>query len=125
MPPSLRLAALVVSVSLLVSARAGAQNDTPSETFERGTAALERGAYGEAIAELESLADRGFVHADASFNRGLAYVGRARSLQAEPGDLGRAAAALSETLALRPDDEEAEQALFAVRSEIGRRLSRG
>jgi hypothetical protein len=45
-------------------------------------------------------------------------------LQAAPGDLGRAAAALEETLLLRPGDGEAERALETVRSEIARRHAR-
>ncbi len=101
-----------------------AQGPAERQVFSAGTAALERGAFGEAIGQFESLADRGFVHADVSYNRGLAYVGRARSLQSEPGDLGRAAAAFAETLVLRPGDAEAERALELVRTEVGRRLSR-
>jgi hypothetical protein len=117
-PGLLALAALLLAQPL-------AGQTSAEQTFTRGTRALERGAYSEAIAELESLSDRGFVHPDASYNRGLAYVGRARSLQAEPGDLGRAAAALEEAAFLRAGDAEAEQALDVVRSEIARRLSRG
>jgi hypothetical protein len=86
--------------------------------------AIDDGAYGEAIDHLELLADRGFVHPDASYDRAVAYIGRARSPQRQPGDLGRAAAALAETLALRPDDREAQSALDAVRQEIGRARAR-
>lgn len=92
----------------------------PEREFAEAVAALEKGAYGDAIDRLELLGDRGFVHPDLSFDRGVAYLGRARSPQKQPGDLGRAAAALAETLAQRPDDKEAENALEAVRSEIGR-----
>jgi tetratricopeptide (TPR) repeat protein len=114
------LTTLVVSSLLALSARA----ESVDEAFRAAAAALERGAYGEAIDRFEALADRGFQHPDASFDRALAYVGRARSLQAAPGDLGRAAAALEETLLLRPDDADAERALETVRSEIARRHAR-
>jgi hypothetical protein len=92
----------------------------PPRDFAEAVAALERGAFSDAIDRFELLGDQGFVHPDLSFDRGLAYVGRARSSQKQPGDLGRAAAALAETLALRPEDREAESALETVRSEIGR-----
>ncbi len=104
---------------------AAAQTPAEDGVFKQGTAALERGAFGEAIGQFEALADRGFVHADLSYDRGLAYVGRARSLQGEPGDLGRAAAGFAEALVLRPGDADAEHALEIVRTEIGRRLARG
>jgi hypothetical protein len=111
----------LVAVALFASP---ARADTQKEEFDAAVAALERGAYGDAIDHFELLADRGFVHPDASFDRAAAYIGRARSPQKQPGDLGRAAAALAETLALRPSDHEAESALDAVRSEIGRRRAR-
>ncbi len=95
--------------------------ESDAREFAAANGALQRGAFTEAIDMLELLADRGFVHPDASFNRGAAYVGRARSSAAAPGDLGRAAAALAEVLVLRPDDEEADKALARVRAEISRR----
>jgi len=99
----------------------------PSESerdFASASQALKRGASTEAIDTLELLADRGFVHPDASFNRAVAYVERARSSAARPGDLGRAAAALSEVLLLRPTDEQAELGLSRIRAEISRRHAR-
>jgi len=90
----------------------------------RGLEALKRGAFQNAIDEFELLADHGFVHPDLSFNRGAAYVGRAGSSHARPGDLGKAAAAFSEVLFLRGDDEVAEAALDRVRNEIARRRAR-
>ena len=114
------LAALVVTFLHALPTRA----ESAEDAFREGAAALERGAYGEAVDRFEALADRGFSHPDASFDRALAYAGRARSLQAAPGDLGRAAAALEETLLLRPGDHEAELALETVRSEIARRHAR-
>jgi hypothetical protein len=96
----------------------------PASEFQRATLAIEKGAFGEAIDRLELLADGGFVHPDASFNRAVGYLGRARSPQKEPGDLGRAAQALSEALFLRSNDSEAEALLDAVRAEIGRKRAR-
>ena len=96
----------------------------PEQVFAAGVTALERGAWDEAIDQLELLADQGFVHPDASFNRAVAYIERARTPAARPGDLGRAAAALTETLELRPGDAEAELALERVQSEIARRRAR-
>ncbi len=95
--------------------------DSDAAEFASAKSALQRGAFTEAIDTLELLADRGFVHPDASFNRAAAYVGRARTSGAASGDLGRAAAALAEVLVLRPDDEEADRALARVRAEISRR----
>ncbi|HEX7453559.1 MAG TPA: hypothetical protein VF294_14795, partial [Polyangiaceae bacterium] len=95
-----------------------------SQDFAAANQALKRSAFTEAIDTLELLADRGFVHPDASFNRAVAYVGRARSSSAAAGDLGRAAAALSEVLLLRPDDEEADTGLARIRAEISRRHAR-
>jgi hypothetical protein len=106
-------------------APAGAAADTSAAEFGEALKAIEDGAFNDAIDRLELLADRGFVHPDASFNRGVAYLGRARSTQRQAGDLGRAAAALAEALALRPNDPEAESTLDAVRSEIARARARG
>ncbi|MEP7049386.1 MAG: hypothetical protein ABJB12_03495 [Pseudomonadota bacterium] len=111
-----------LAASAARSARA-AENE-PARDFAAARAALQRGAYTEAIDTLELLADRGFVHPDASFNRAVAYVERARSTSAAPGDLGRAAAALSEVLLLRPNDEAADSALARIRAEISRRHAR-
>jgi tetratricopeptide (TPR) repeat protein len=91
--------------------------------FAAGVTALAEGRYEKAIHHLEAWADRNPSHPDASYNRGLAYAMRARE-DPEPGDLGRAAAAFEETLALRPNDEEAARALSIVRAEVTRRRSR-
>ena len=118
------LGALVGFVAVLLAAPAlGTQNQT-QRAFEEGLAALERGAHDDAIDRFELMADRGMSHPDASYNRALAYVARARSSSARPGDLGRAAAALAESVELDPDDAEAEQALVLVRQEIARRRAR-
>jgi hypothetical protein len=114
----------VCALGSLLWASAARAADTPERLFREGVAALQRGAHDEAIGNFELLADRGFVHPDASFNRGAAYVQRAGTSAAEPGDLGRAAAALNEVLLLRPDDDAAESALERVRAEIARRRAR-
>lgn len=118
---------VLVLLTLLLALPARSAWAAPSESeqdFAAASEALKRGAYTEAIDRLELLADRGFVHPDASFNRAVAYVERARSSAAAPGDLGRAAAALSEVLLLRPSDESAELALSRIRAEISRRHAR-
>jgi hypothetical protein len=114
----------VLAFAALLALPAPVRAEPPESEFSKAVAALEQGAYGEAVDRLELLADRGFVHPDASFNRAVAYLGRARSPQGKEGDLGRAVHALSETLLLRPDDRRAEAALAAVRREIARRHAR-
>ena len=118
---------LLFLLTLLLSSWAPGALCAPSEfehDFTAANQALKRGAYTEAIDTLELLADRGFVHPDASFERALAYTERARTSAAAPGDLGRAAAALSEVLILRPNDDEAEAGLLRIRAEIARRHAR-
>lgn len=114
---------LVLAALVCVSAAWGAEA-TAEDLFAKAVASLERGAFDDAIDRFEQLADRGFFHPDASFDRAAAYVERARTAAARPGDLGRAVAALEETLALRPNDVEAERALERVRGEIARRRAR-
>lgn len=106
------------------AAKVEPDREDPTAEFRHALRALDEGAYSDAIDRLELLADHGFAHPDASFNRAVAYLGRARSTQRQAGDLGRAAAAFAETIALRPDDLEAERALDAVRSEIARARAR-
>src|SRR5258706_8138970 len=108
-----------------VAARADvASEETPESLFKKGALALRDGAVNEAVEFFEALADHGFVHPDASFDRSLSYLGRVRAGLERPGDLGRAAAALEETLLFRPDDREAESALELVRAEVARRRAR-
>jgi hypothetical protein len=122
--PRAGLVALATAIALLAFAPPCAA-DEPADVFARGVLALQKGDFTTAIAELESLADRGFVHPDASFDRGLAYVARVRAGADRPGDLGRAAAAFAEASLLRGgDDDEASRALDAVRAEAARRRSR-
>lgn len=119
-------AAFVLLAACLGAPAAAAEQAEPSaqQLFAAGTQALAQGAIDDAIDQFELLADRGFVHPDASFNRGVAYIARARSTAGKNGDLGRAAAALAEVLELRPSDREAEHALDRIRAEISRRRAR-
>jgi hypothetical protein len=93
-------------------------------SFRAAVIALQKGAFERAIDQLELLADHGYAHPHASYNRGVAYVMRARSPQAKTGDLGRAAAAFAEASLLRAGDDDAARALELVRSEIARRRAR-
>ena len=88
--------------------------------FQEAAQALERGAFSEALVRLERLSDRGFLHPDVSFNRGLGYLQRAESAQAQAGDWGQAVAAWREAATLT-DDAEAERLIVAARQEISRR----
>lgn len=117
------IAALLLALaSMLLSPRARAGDE--QALFDRAAAALEAGEFGAAIDVLEALADRGFVHPDASYDRGIAYVMRVRAGAERPGDLGRAAAGFEEAMLLRPGDRDAELALDLVRAEVTRRRSR-
>lgn len=120
-----RVAAGAVALAAALCA-GGARAEAPSDEalFRSGSAALANGEYGAAIDSLEALADRGFLHPDASYDRGLAYLMRIRAHAERPGDLGRAAAAFEETLRLAPDDHDAEAALDLVRAEVTRRRAR-
>ena len=116
-------AALAGAMALASAARARA-DEAPEELFGKGAAALAKGEYALAIDTFEALADQGFLHPDASYDRGLAYVMRYRAHAEHPGDLGRAAAAFEETLLLRPGDHDADAALDLVRAEVTRKRSR-
>jgi hypothetical protein len=118
---------LVLGVALAAVAwlcPCNASAETSEELFQKGVEALSHGEHGAAIERFEALSDMGFVHPDASFDRGLAYVARVRDGADRPGDLGRAAAAFEEALRLRPDDVEADRALDLVRAEVARRRAR-
>jgi hypothetical protein len=117
--------AVAVLIGVVAPAAAFAQGETPEASFARGVAAVQTGSVHEAVEVFEALDDQGFLHPDASFDRALAYIGRVRASAESPGDLGRAAAALEETLLMRPDDREAEAALDVVRAEVARRRARG
>jgi hypothetical protein len=118
-------ALLAATLASSVTAEAlAAPTTNRHDRFAAGVKALQRGAFDQAIDEFELLADHGHAHPDASFNRGVAYVVRARSPEARAGDFGRAAAGFSEALSLRPGDAGAERALQRVREEIARRRAR-
>lgn len=115
------------AVTQAPAASQAADTPQPAESlalFRSAAQALASGSFDSAIDQLELLADRGFVHPDVSFNRGVAYSRRAESSQGKPGDLGRAAAGFQECLRLRPGDSEAARALAAVEGQITRRRSR-
>jgi hypothetical protein len=122
------VAAVWVGLFVLTAHLAGGvaiAEERSSETlFQEGSQALAKGEYATAIERFEALSDMGFVHPDASYDRGLAYVARLRAGADRPGDLGRAAAAFEETLRLRPDDNEADRALDIIRAEVTKRRSR-
>jgi hypothetical protein len=117
-----RLGLVALAFGLCLTSLALAESS--QESYAAALAALKKGADNEAIDRLELLADQGFVHPDASLARASAYIARAEGKGARPGDLGRAAAALSEALLLRPGDAQAERGLDAVQAEIARRQSR-
>lgn len=119
-----RLLLALVPLALALAAPLAQADEAPETAFAQAVAALEKGDYPDAIDGFESLADRGFVHPDASYDRALAYLARVRAGDEHAGDLGRAAAALEETLLARPDDRDAESALELVRAEVARRRSR-
>lgn len=108
---------------LLASGTARAEG---MSSFQAGLEALAQGRPKEAIALFESMADQGVVDAAASFNRGVAYVERARIAE-KPGDLGQAAHGFEEARALPCKTEvhaAAERALATIHSEVARRRAR-
>jgi len=125
------LAPVLLALVLLCTPSASAQPSQaepsqaePKAAYSAALTALSKGAHDEAIDRLELLADQGLHHPDASLLRAAAYLARAEAPQARPGDLGRAAAALTEVLLLRSEDAQAEQALDAVQAEIAKRTAR-
>jgi hypothetical protein len=118
------ISAVAALLAIVLSSGLVAADDDATSLFQKGVTALRDGSVNEAVEMFEALADRGFVHPDASFDRALSYLGRVRAGVERPGDLGRAAAALEETLLLRADDRDAEMALELVRAEVARRRAR-
>jgi hypothetical protein len=122
------LATLPIAVLLVCAAEHGAAADEPLElaaVMAKVDAACQRGAFSEAVDQLEALSDRGIVHPAASFNRGVVYARRAESSNKQRTDLGQAAAAFQEATELDPSDTEASHLLEQVREEISaRRASR-
>lgn len=94
--------------------------------LKEAKAQLDLGKLDQAISLLEGAADSGEVHPDAAFSRGVAYLRRALSERARPGDHGQATAGFRETLLLRPGDKEAELALEQTRLAVAKKsASRG
>src|SRR4051812_42925249 len=82
---------LFVLATYLTTGVAKAEDRSSETLFREGSEALAKGEYATAIERFEALSDMGFVHPDASYDRGLAYVARLRVGADRPGDLGRAA----------------------------------
>jgi hypothetical protein len=114
-----------MALSLAVGRSAYAAQTDSAELFDHARDAIKSGAYQDAIDSLESLSDRGVIHPSVSFNRALAYMGRASTPQKKSGDLGQAAAALEETTLLDPQDQEAAVVLANLRTEIAREQAKG
>ena len=125
-----RLAAVLVTTTLLVLAAGNARAQTDDDPKALATHAvdnLKQGHPAEAIADFEALADRGVVDANMSFDRGLAYAERIRVGGEQPGDLGLAAHGFEEARTLTDDSalrDQATRALTILRAEVGRRRSR-
>jgi hypothetical protein len=119
-----RLALAVACAGLLGTLAPAAHAETSEQAYTAALTALGNGTPNDAIDRMELLADQGVANADASLLRAAAYLARADGSGAQPGDLGRAAAALSEALLLRPGDAQAERGLEAVQAEIARRKSK-
>jgi hypothetical protein len=121
------LAFVVALVGVLALAGSAAAQDDSAAIFASAVASLHQGRPGDAIAQLEALADRGVVDPVASYDRGLAYATRVRIGAELPGDLGRAAHGFEEARELSHDPrliEDATRALTVVRSEVARRRTR-
>lgn len=110
--------------SLAPALHASTEANKAEQVVANAMSAVERGALDEAVDALELLSDNGFIHRDASLARAYAYVERARSRAAHPGDLGRAVAALEEARLLDPKEGAFTSALETLRSEIARRRMR-
>ncbi len=102
-----------------------ARGDRPAEVLARAAQAVTNHDLGQAISQLEDLADAGVRHPDISFTRGVAYLRRAASRKAQAGDYGQAAAAFREALLLRPGDPEAKRGLEEARLEVAKRSTQG
>jgi hypothetical protein len=123
----------IAIAALLVSAIAAADGPSAAPAsddmsddglFSAATLALREGRPSDAIADLESLGDRGVVDPAVSLDRGLAYAERIRAGGEQPGDLGRAAQGFEEARDLATDKglaDDASRGLSLVRAEVARR----
>jgi hypothetical protein len=119
------IAALLLCGLCMLGTNARAEASLPSaEALAAVQAALGRGAFSEAIDQLELWSDQGAVHPDLSFDRGVAYLGRAESPASRRADLGQSAAAFQEALSLDPGDEEAARALERIRQLISEKRAK-
>ncbi len=117
----------VLALSTRGGAEEAAPSDSPEATLAHAEGFLAEKKPTEAIAELESLADRGYVDAAISFDRGLAYALRVRLGPETEGDLGRALHGFEEARGLSHDERtrgEAQLAITSLRSEVAKRRSR-
>lgn len=123
--PSLWACTLLAALLLATvgGARAGAPLPSAAE-LANVKAAIERGAFSDAVDQLEAWSDHGIVHPDLSFDRGVAYLGRAESPAARRADLGQAAAAFEEAAQLDPSDDEARTAAERIRAAIAEKRTK-
>ncbi|MBP9111574.1 MAG: hypothetical protein KBF88_02145 [Polyangiaceae bacterium] len=119
-----RAPTLLLRISAFVLFIASASFAGYEEEFAVGTAALKDGRASDAIASFERLADQGVRDANVSYNRGLAYVLRARTQGTSgAGDLGQAVHGFEEALELGAGEtrDHARSNLNIVRGEIAKR----
>ena len=115
---ALLAAALCVALCLEQGEAQAAAGTPPGVDLAPLDAAIAKGSFSEAVDQLEQWSDQGLVHPTLSFDRGVAYLGRAESSARKPSDLGQAAAAFEEALALDPSDDEARAVLGRLRETI-------
>jgi hypothetical protein len=111
-------------LGLGVSLAQAATRQPPPEALHTVEAALARGSFSEAVDQLELWSDQGMVHRDLSFDRGVAYLGRAESSAVRRADLGQAAAAFEEAAHLDPSDEEARLIAGRIRELVSERRAK-
>jgi hypothetical protein len=108
----------VLFVVALLAGRVRAEPLPSAAELAKVQAAFQRGAFSDAVDQLEAWSDQGRTSAALSFDRGVAYLGRAESSARRPGDWGQAAAGFEEALALDPGDEEARKVLARIREQL-------
>jgi hypothetical protein len=104
------LAAIVLGLLAIVPE---ARADSLEQIFTRANAAYFRGDYDEAAREYRRLVEAGVLDADVTYNLGAAEAKRRR--------YGAAIQQFERALWLRPGDDDAEQALAAVRAALAER----
>jgi hypothetical protein len=116
--------AVLAAVALDAAAATGEGAAVSADDLAKVGAALEHGAYTEAITQLELWSDQGVIHPDLSFDRGVAYLGRAESPARRRADFGQAIAAFEEAAYLDPNEEEAPQIVERIRSNLSERRAK-